>query len=42
MILHAADFTGGAKTFEVSRVWSERVNEEFKDQYEEEGRRGIT
>lgn len=37
MILHTADFNGGAKTFEVSRVWSERVNVEFSAQFEEEG-----
>lgn len=29
MIIHTADFNGGAKTFEVSRIWSERVNKEF-------------
>jgi cAMP-specific phosphodiesterase 4 len=29
MIVHTADFNGGAKVFEVSRVWSERVNVEF-------------
>ena len=42
MIIHTADFNGGAKIFEVSRVWSERVNKEFSAQYEEEGRLGIT
>jgi cAMP-specific phosphodiesterase 4 len=29
MIVHTADFNGGAKVFEVSKVWSERVNLEF-------------
>ena len=29
MIVHTADFNGGAKVFEVSREWSERVNKEF-------------
>jgi cAMP-specific phosphodiesterase 4 len=29
MIVHTADFNGGAKMFDVSRVWSERVNVEF-------------
>ena len=29
MIIHSADFTGGAKPFEISREWSERVNKEF-------------
>lgn len=29
MIVHTADFNGGAKQFEISRVWSERVNVEF-------------
>lgn len=32
MIIHTADFIGAAKTFEVSRVWSERVNIEFSAQ----------
>ena len=29
MIVHTADFSGGAKTFEISRKWSDRVNLEF-------------
>ena len=29
MIVHTADFSGGAKTFEISRQWSDRVNLEF-------------
>jgi cAMP-specific phosphodiesterase 4 len=37
MIVHTADFNGGAKVFEVSRIWSERVNIEFSAQYEQEG-----
>ncbi|CAD8126757.1 unnamed protein product [Paramecium sonneborni] len=41
MIIHTADFNGGAKVFEISRIWSERVNKEFSAQYEEEGRLGI-
>jgi len=38
MVIHAADFTGGIKKFDISRQWSERVNLEFASQYEEEGR----
>lgn len=41
MIIHTADFNGGAKHFELSRTWSERVNKEFSAQYEEEGKLGI-
>ncbi|CAD8156083.1 unnamed protein product [Paramecium octaurelia] len=41
MIIHTADFNGGAKVFDISRIWSERVNKEFSAQYEEEGRLGI-
>jgi cAMP-specific phosphodiesterase 4 len=41
MIIHSADFIGGAKEFETSRIWSERVNIEFAAQYEEEGKLGI-
>ncbi|CAK91630.1 unnamed protein product (macronuclear) [Paramecium tetraurelia] len=41
MIIHTADFNGGAKVFEISRIWSERVNKEFSAQYDEEGRLGI-
>ncbi|KRX08648.1 hypothetical protein PPERSA_03519 [Pseudocohnilembus persalinus] len=40
-ILHTADFTGGAKPFPISRIWSERVNQEFTAQYIEEGKRGL-
>ncbi len=29
MIVHTADFNGGAKEFKLSRKWSERVNKEF-------------
>jgi hypothetical protein len=32
MIIHSADFIGGAKEFETSRIWSERVNKEFAAQ----------
>jgi hypothetical protein len=31
MIVHSADFTGSAKKFEISRVWSDRVNKEFSE-----------
>lgn len=41
MIVHTADFNGGAKQFDVSRIWSEKVNKEFSAQYEEEGNLGI-
>jgi cAMP-specific phosphodiesterase 4 len=29
MIVHTADFNGGAKIFPISRTWSENVNIEF-------------
>lgn len=41
VIIHTADFNGGAKPFEISRIWSDRVNSEFKCQYEEEGNRNL-
>ena len=40
MIIHTADFGGAAKKFNVSRLWSEKVNKEFQAQYEEEGKFG--
>ena len=41
MIIHTADFNGGAKVFEISRIWSELVNQEFIAQYEEESERNL-
>ncbi|KRX08646.1 hypothetical protein PPERSA_03517 [Pseudocohnilembus persalinus] len=41
MIIHAADFTGGAKDIETSMEWSIRCNQEFKNQYDLEGQIGI-
>jgi hypothetical protein len=36
MLLHTADFKGGAMKFEVSRKWSELINVEYMRQFEEE------
>jgi hypothetical protein len=41
MIVHTADFNGGAKEFDVARVWSEKVNLEFVAQYALEGSLGL-
>lgn len=41
ILIHASDFTGGAKTFEVSKAWSMRVNQEFAKQFELEGKLGL-
>ncbi|EGR34033.1 hypothetical protein IMG5_026540 [Ichthyophthirius multifiliis] len=41
MIIHTADFTGAAKSFPLARKWSERVNQEFIQQYVEEGQRNV-
>jgi cAMP-specific phosphodiesterase 4 len=30
MIVHTSDFSGAAKTFDLSRTWTEKVNMEFK------------
>ena len=35
-MLHTADFAGAAKPFPVARTWSEKVNREFCDQYNDE------
>ncbi|CAD8201785.1 unnamed protein product [Paramecium pentaurelia] len=40
MIIHTSDFTGGAKQFELSKQWSFKVNKEFEQQYELEGKLG--
>ena len=32
MIIHSADFIGGAKPFEISQQWSKKVNQEFAAQ----------
>lgn len=29
MIVHTSDFSGAAKTFDLSRKWTEKVNREF-------------
>lgn len=29
MIIHTADFIGASKKYEISKIWSERVNNEF-------------
>lgn len=31
MMIHAADFTGGVRDFEISMEWSIRCNNEFKN-----------
>ncbi|CAD8145563.1 unnamed protein product [Paramecium pentaurelia] len=42
MIVHTSDFSGAAKVFELSKAWTEKVNMEFKAQFDEEGTRQIT
>ncbi|CAD8159906.1 unnamed protein product [Paramecium pentaurelia] len=42
MIIHTSDFSGAAKVFELSKAWTEKVNMEFKAQFDEEGTRKIT
>lgn len=42
MMIHSADFNGGAKVFETSRIWSELVNREFIAQYKEEQECNLT
>ncbi|CAD8060747.1 unnamed protein product [Paramecium primaurelia] len=42
MIVHTSDFSGAAKVFELSKAWTEKVNMEFKAQFDEEGTRKIT
>jgi len=32
LMIHTADLSSPSKTWEVSLIWSERVNEEFKNQ----------
>ena len=41
MIVHSSDFAGNTKTFEISRAWSERVNQEFTNQYSREVELGL-
>lgn len=40
-MIHTADFSGGSKNWEISKIWSLRVNKEFEAQYNDEGRLGI-
>lgn len=40
MITHTADFNGPARKWSQSKMWSEKINQEYRAQYEEEGRRG--
>ncbi|EGR30482.1 hypothetical protein IMG5_131080 [Ichthyophthirius multifiliis] len=42
MIIHTADFTGASKKFPLSKQWSEKINQEFFMQYQEEGLRGVS
>jgi len=41
IILHTADFHGCAQKFSLSRQWSQRINFEFTEQYNEEKLLGI-
>ncbi|CAD8127538.1 unnamed protein product [Paramecium sonneborni] len=40
MITHTADFNGTARKWPQSRLWSEKINQEYRAQYEEEGKKG--
>ncbi|CAD8211408.1 unnamed protein product [Paramecium octaurelia] len=40
MITHAADFNGTARKWPQSRLWSEKINQEYRAQYAEEGKKG--
>lgn len=41
MTVHVCDFFGNAKPFPISRTWSDKVNEEFSHQYNEEIKRNV-
>jgi len=41
MITHTADFNGSVRKWPLSKTWSEKINQEYRAQYEEEGRRGF-
>jgi cAMP-specific phosphodiesterase 4 len=41
IIVHASDFAGIVKNFDICKAWSERLNEEFLQQYEEEAKLGL-
>eukprot|EP00828_Plagiopyla_frontata_P042444 TRINITY_DN6330_c0_g1_i2.p1 TRINITY_DN6330_c0_g1~~TRINITY_DN6330_c0_g1_i2.p1 ORF type:complete len:349 (-),score=60.56 TRINITY_DN6330_c0_g1_i2:192-1238(-) len=41
MILHQQDFNANIKPFKIARIWSERVNTEFKNQFNLEGEKGL-
>ncbi|CAK89274.1 unnamed protein product (macronuclear) [Paramecium tetraurelia] len=40
MITHAADFNGTARKWPQSRLWSDKINQEYRAQYAEEGKKG--
>ncbi|CAK67167.1 unnamed protein product (macronuclear) [Paramecium tetraurelia] len=40
MVTHAADFNGTARKWPQSRLWSEKINQEYRAQYAEEGKQG--
>lgn len=39
--IHTADLSGAAKTFELSKVWAKKINQEFSAQFEEEIKLGL-
>ncbi|CAD8199220.1 unnamed protein product [Paramecium octaurelia] len=40
MITHTADFNGTARKWPQSQLWSEKINQEYRAQYEDEGKKG--
>ena len=36
VLIHTADYTGNVQKFDISKTWSERINNEFIKQYSEE------
>ncbi len=30
MMIHSADFSGNIQEFQISKIWSEKVNQEFR------------
>ena len=42
LILHQQDFNANTKQFKVARIWSEKVNIEFRNQFTLETEIGIT
>ena len=41
IIVHASDFGHAVKEFNICQTWSDRVNRQFTNQYQQEGKLGI-